>query len=196
MKRIIISYSQEELDFIQANCTLSRKDLTALFNSTFNRNLSKSNISGLCKRKRWLTGRDGRFKKGNIPSPLCRPRGPNAGSFKKGNTPANHLPVGSEVVRTKDKLLQVKVAEPNVWRLKHRLVWEQANGPVPEGMLILFVDGNNQNCDINNLKLVSRREHLALNQREYKHVDSSIKPSVLLTAKLDVKVREMQEAQE
>jgi hypothetical protein len=32
----------------------------------------------------------------------------------------------------------VKVAEPNVFKLKHRIVWEKANGPIPENHVIAF----------------------------------------------------------
>ncbi len=47
--------------------------------------------------------------------------------------------------------IQVKVAEPNVWRYKHHITWENANGPIPEGFLVDFVDGDSENCDIENL---------------------------------------------
>ena len=42
---------------------------------------------------------------------------------------------------------------------KHRVVWEQAHGPIPEGYLVKFKDGNRMNCSIDNLYLVSRADH-------------------------------------
>ena len=47
--------------------------------------------------------------------------------FRKGNVPATHRPVGTETLRS-DGYIWVKVEEPNKWRLKQRLLWEQHNG--------------------------------------------------------------------
>ena len=50
--------------------------------------------------------------------------------FKKGNIPGNHKPVGYERI-TKDGYIEVKTAEPNVFELKHRLIWAEHNGEIP-----------------------------------------------------------------
>lgn len=42
--------------------------------------------------------------------------------FKKGCIPKNHKEVGYERI-TRDGYIEVKTAEPNVFELKHRLVW-------------------------------------------------------------------------
>lgn len=79
--------------------------------------------------------------------------------FKKGNTPKNHREVGSERVG-KDGYLWVKVAEPNKWRCKHRIIWEEANGPIERGYNVQFKDGNPQNISLENLYLISRAQQL------------------------------------
>ncbi len=79
--------------------------------------------------------------------------------FRKGNVPRNHRPVGSERVNA-DGYVEVKVAEPNKWRMKHRVVWEEANGPIPEGYNIQFRNRNRQDVRIENLYLISRAEQL------------------------------------
>jgi len=61
-------------------------------------------------------------------------------------------PVGTEKIRS-NKYIYVKVAEPDVWRAKHHLIWEEAHGPIPEGDRIYFIDGNIRNCDLSNLAL-------------------------------------------
>lgn len=43
------------------------------------------------------------------------------------------------------------------------VVWEMHNGPIPKGHVIRFIDGNNLNCNIENLKLITRKEHAQLN---------------------------------
>jgi hypothetical protein len=63
------------------------------------------------------------------------------------------IPIGTE--RMNGDYIQVKVAEPNSWRSKHHLVWEEANGPLPDGHRLIFADGNPQNIALDNLVLMS-----------------------------------------
>lgn len=79
--------------------------------------------------------------------------------FKKGNTPGNHKPVGSERVNV-DGYIERKVAEPNKWESKHRIIWKQAHGDIPKGYNIQFKDGNPLNCILENLYIISRAEQM------------------------------------
>jgi hypothetical protein len=42
---------------------------------------------------------------------------------------------------------------------QHRLVWEQARGPIPKGYEIHHIDENRSNNDLSNLECLSHREH-------------------------------------
>lgn len=75
--------------------------------------------------------------------------------FQKGHIPANYRPVGSERVNA-DGYIEVKVADPNKWKLKHRVVWESVNGKIPKGSIIIFRDNDKSNTDIDNLLLIKR----------------------------------------
>ena len=44
-------------------------------------------------------------------------------------------------------------------KLLHRLIYEEANGKIPEGEIIHHIDGNPLNNNLNNLLMVSRSEH-------------------------------------
>ena len=44
------------------------------------------------------------------------------------------------------------MAEPRTFKAKHRLLWEQHYGPIPEGVNIVFIDGNPDNITIENLR--------------------------------------------
>lgn len=106
-----------------------------------------------------------RFKKGGIPANKGKRMSPEmyarcAGTmFKKGNQPVNHREVGSERINV-DGYVEIKVAEPNKWRLKHRVVWEQYNGAIPAGMNIQFKNGDSKDVRIENLYIISRAEQM------------------------------------
>jgi len=44
--------------------------------------------------------------------------------------------------------------------LAHRVLWEMANGPIPEGMQIDHIDRNRTNNDLTNLRLVDCADNL------------------------------------
>jgi hypothetical protein len=67
--------------------------------------------------------------------------------------------VGSERVNV-DGYIEVKIAEPNKWRQKQRVVWEAAHGPVPADSIVSFIDGNKQNCELSNLRVMTRADNL------------------------------------
>ena len=77
--------------------------------------------------------------------------------FKPGHRPANAKPVGYERIND-DGYILVKVSMDCKMVLKHRWVYEQAYGAIPEGYNIMFRDGNKLNCSLDNLELVSRGE--------------------------------------
>lgn len=183
-------YSDEMLEWLSANRTLEINEYTKLFNEAFNCDKTTGQLHSLRKRKGWKTGRTGHFEKGHKPSPLAKPKGPNKTSFKKGNKPHNWKPVGTEIIST-DGYRKVKVAEPNVWEFIHVKAWEESNGKIPEGMVIVFKDGNELNCSIDNLEIITRAEHLQLNKHNYKQCPEEIKPTVLGLAKLEVKTFEL-----
>lgn len=51
---------------------------------------------------------------------------------------------------------------------KHRWVWEQHNGPIPEGFVIHHKDGNIFNNDITNLELLPDGKHRSHHNNESK----------------------------
>lgn len=80
------------------------------------------------------------------------------------------VPVGSER-EGKDGYVVVKVREEATvpmskdnWELKHVHVYEQHFGPVPEGHVVYFADGDRRNFDPENLVAVPRRLVGLMNQ--------------------------------
>ena len=106
-----------------------------------------------------------RFKKGSGPPNKGKKMSPEVYEkvketmFKKGNSPVNHREVGSERINV-DGYIEIKVAEPNRWRLKHRFIWEQVNGEIPKGYNVQFKNHNTQDCRIENLYIISKAEQM------------------------------------
>lgn len=109
------------------------------------------------------------FKKGNAPankgkkiSEYCSAESLEKimkTTFKKNQVPANHKDIGYERI-TRDGYIERKVAEPNKFRLLHRIIWEKHNGPIPKGHNIQFKDGNRLNVNIENLYMISKSDQL------------------------------------
>lgn len=109
--------------------------------------------------------------------------------FKKGNRPANYMPVGSERING-DDYVDIKVADPNKWTGKHILIWEEHNGLVPEGHAILFGDGNRRNFDLDNLILVSRQQLAVLNKNRMIQNDADLTRTAILVVDVKRKIRD------
>ena len=88
--------------------------------------------------------------------------------FPKRNVPKNWKPIGWER-KTRDGYIEVKVRDDygenriKNFELKHRLLWEKINGPILNGMMVKFKDGNKENIVIENLFLASMGENLIEN---------------------------------
>lgn len=187
-------YTQSQLDFIKANCTLPADKLAALFNKQFKQDKTSQQLTSLRKRHGWKTGRTGRFEKGHTPSPLARPKGPNSASWKKGHRPHNMKPVGSKKYDTKNQYEWVKIADPDVWKMSHHLLFETHCGrKVKTGCLLRFKDGDKTNIVIDNIEEITLSENARLNQMHYKESPDALKPSIKLLAKVMARSGKMNE---
>lgn len=112
-----------------------------------------------------------RFKKGQTAwnAGLTLPNKPNSGNYTKGHIPANYKENGSITIRHnfKKKEVYAFIKINNEWVLYHRYIWEKTYGKIPKGLCLIFIDGNSLNTDINNLMLVTRKEHIIRNSRKY-----------------------------
>lgn len=176
-------YTPEMHRFIAGNVAgMKNKDLAAAVNRKFGTNITDTAIasykyhhglhSGLkledFQRKKGDPPNRTSFKKGHVPylkgKKGYHTPGSEKGWFKPGHTPRNKKPVGSERVDV-DGYVWIKVAEPNKYRQKHRVVWEAANGPIPSNCVVIFLDGNRLNVCLENLKMITKRELQMMNRK-------------------------------
>ena len=137
----------------------------------------------------------GRFEKGHVCHNKGKKMSPEvyekakATMFKKGNVPVNHKPVGTEEYRPGTGYVFVKVAEPNKWRLKQRVLWEEYyNEKLTNNDVIVFIDNNTRNFEIDNLCKLTRSELVRLNQDHYRCEDPEINKAAINIAKIRAKM--------
>lgn len=190
-------FPKEIHEFICANNkgkTLT--EITALVNETFGKTFTKKQLRCFRKNNHLVSGLTGRFGKGNVPANKGKKGWYAPGSekawFRKGNVPHNKVSVGTEVMTTMG-YIKVKVAEPDVWKFKHKMVWEKHNGKVPDGCVITFKDGDHRNCSIENLMCISFRENSQLNGRKLRTVSPELTEAGLALVRLENRVNELME---
>lgn len=196
--RKTLQYTADELDWIKRNAKRVRRRAHADFCQLFARtDVSLSNFNSLCKRMGWMTGRTGHYKTGSTPANKGKPMpyNPNSAAtrFKEGQAPHNTKYIGHERV-SRDGYVEISIDQVNPhtgyerrYVLKHKHLWEQANGPVPDGMCLKCLDGNRLNTDPSNWELISRRMLPFLNGHRGPHYDTTapeLKPVVMTLAKL------------
>jgi hypothetical protein len=152
-------YTPEQIQFLRDNLPgRPYKEMADLFNRFFKDSVSDQNMKDLARRNKLFNNLPQyRYKPGHVPA--------NKGKKRKPGE-KDSLPVGCE--RIKDGRMFVKTNMHKqghwIWKSKHELIWEAANGPVPKGHIVIFADKNKQNFDLDNLLLVSRKELGVMNR--------------------------------
>lgn len=175
------------------------KEITKMINEKFNENHNEGEIERTKQKLGLRSGVNCVFEKGHVPANkgkkwneyMTEEQQEKARKtcFKKGNVPKQHREVGEERI-TIDGYLEIKVAEPNKWALKHRLVYEEAYGKIPKGMNLMFADGNKLNLELDNLLLVTDNELLKMNRNNLIKKDKDLTKSGLALTKLMNKMYE------
>lgn len=144
------------------------------------------------------------FPKGHVPANkgLRRPgwtRGRMSETqFKKGHRPHTWVPVGTVAMNT-DGYLRRKIADhpgngtganSKNWEFVHKRVWEDAHGPIPKGHRIWWKDGNHENCALENLELLSDKEHMA--RTTIHRLPKELKDTIMLAGALKRRIRRME----
>lgn len=139
------------------------------------------------RRPGWAPGRmaETQFKKGSM----------------SGSAQHNYLPIGSERL-SRDGYLERKVTDdPSLaparrWVAVHRIVWEQANGPIPSGHAVAFLPGRKstdvEKITLDAVELVSRAELMRRNT--YHNYPKEVVQLIQLKGALNRKINRRSEA--
>lgn len=185
-------------DFIRENAAgRTTQELTELINKRFGKEtITASKTRAYMKNHKIKNGLDCKFKKGNEPwnkGISCEmPQAAVEHQFKKGDKPHNFKEKGT-ISKTTDGYLIIKVKtegkQRECWELLHRYVWEKANGEIPAGKMVTFLDGDKENCDISNLALIDNEINLELHRRKLRTQYAEITKTGIKVAELVQAVR-------
>lgn len=191
-------FTPKMLDFLREGYRrLSLADLAAAFNREFGTDRSEVSIRAATRNHNMKSGRTGLFKPGHI-SWNTGMKGYQAGGravetqFKKGERHGaaqhNYKPIGSTRI-SKDGYIERKVTDDHPvparrWIGEHRLVWEAANGPVPDGHVVVFLDGDKLNVNLENLRCVPRGVLATLNKLGMNETSGEARKAAILTAEV------------
>lgn len=188
----------------------SHREISALMSERFGTYFDADKVKGAINRYHLNTGRTGFFEKGDEPAnkgkswdeqglPEEVRERMRTTCFKPGSIPSNHRPVGSERIG-KDGYVWTKVRDTfdpsgygdwrDLWKPKHRAVWERENGPLPEGMIVVFVDGDIHNFDPDNLMAMTKANHMVICHQGIAYADRDSCEAALAIAQLQQKVYE------
>ncbi|MGK4359195.1 HNH endonuclease signature motif containing protein [Ectopseudomonas chengduensis] len=178
--------------------------------------LAKANLMGLHKSQAFIeqhcrnldpeTGAAFRFQKGHTTWNKGM-KGWKAGGrsaetrFTKGqvNGRAAQLlqPIGAERT-TKDGIRQRKVRDDGPpqqrWKSVHSIMWEERNGPIPKGHIVVFRDGNTTHIEHENFELITRAELMRRNTIH--NYPPELKAVIRTVAKLKRTIREVEQDEE
>lgn len=140
----------------------------------------------------------GQFAKGFTPWNKGR-KGLNLGGekgwFQKGQKPKTTRIIGSERIDKRDGTIQVKVSDRK-WVSKQRCLWEEKNGKIPKGHVVIFANGDKRDFSEENLICVSRQQLMVLNKQKLITGDAGLTKSGVLVADLLLGIRDKEKGDE
>lgn len=193
--QITVMTPEQQAYFAEVNEGRTREEVYALMIERFGTSPTPKQIRAYRRNHNMPCGVNTRYKPGQpgatkgLSMKKYHTDAVKARYFKKGQKPWNTVPVGTEVVASVG-YVKVKVAEPNVWRWKHRMIWEEANGPVPEGMCLLFLNGDRTDVRLENLACVQMGTNTYLSNQGLLVGDPEITKAAVAIKELQRKIKD------
>jgi hypothetical protein len=145
---------------------MKRRQLYDLFVKRFDRgDVTFQNMMDVCKRHRFLTGRD-----------------------------RITMPIGTERL-TNGGFVMIKVRDEHGadnrknFTMKHIWLWEQQNGPVPNGHRLKCLDGNKKNTAPSNWECVPNGVLARMHKRNFDDAPAELKCTIIAVSKLEHELR-------
>lgn len=147
-----------------------------------------------------------RFPPGHVPAnkglrrPGYAPGRMRETQFKKGQFPIGKDPafyvLGALRVNA-DGYIDMRISFEHGalgWTALHRILWQDAHGPIPKGHVLIFKDGDSLNVCLENLELLTLRENMARNT--IARFPPALRAAIQLARKAERKIREREQRQD
>jgi len=194
----ITLFAPEQVDFIKrAYRSMERRDVLRILNQWWDEDFTDAQLRAFLSNHKIHSGRTGHFEKGHTVqrnNPV--PKGDGPGRFKRGTlngaAARNYVPIGS-LRWSKDGYLERKVTDdPSLWPARrwvgeHRLMWEAAHGPIPDGHVVVFLDGDPCNLELDNLRAVPRGVLGLMNKRWPGATHGESRKAAILACELELR---------
>ena len=205
-------YPKGMYEFVRDNSWgVSSKDMAEMVNKKFGTDFSETMMKQFRQRQGIKSGEKGWYRKGNEPAnkgkhledylPAEKAAEVReriaATQFKKGHSPHNEMPVGTITKNPDGYLIRKKKmtgGQWERWEFLHKDVWKEHHGEIPEGMVVVFKNHNKENCDIENLMLVSRAELLMMARKGYFAEDPDLTEAGARLVRLKIKASKRKKA--
>ena len=164
--------NEEEKYILEIYKGRTTDEITDLFNKKFNRNIKVSQIKAYKSHNKLKSKVD--FK------------------FMAGKKPHNFKPIGSEFTTYDNgiKTTYIKVGNPNTWEKKQKYLYKKYKGDVPKGASVIFLDGDRDNFELDNLYMLTKREKLMMCSTNSFFENKEMNKTSILVAKLRIKMKE------
>lgn len=162
-------FPQEIAEYIFRNHKgIGPTEMTGILHQKFGTEYKQTQVAAFYKNHRLDSGLTGRYEKGNVPpnkgkTGICY-SGSEKGHFQKGHRPYNTTPIGT-IRKKSDGFYWEKMGEgARDWKQLHILLWERDGREIPQGHVLIFKDGDKENCVLENLMLITRAENAVMNR--------------------------------
>lgn len=180
-----ITYTPEMIEFMRSKKHLQRKEIARLLNEKYGTKASMKTVSLVMVRNGIRTESGGKFKKGVAPwnKGVKGYMGAGSTSFKKGHEPHNFKPIG--FTRTgKDGYRIIKTEKGFI--PEARYIYEKHHGvKLSKNENVIYLDGNNQNTSIENLRAVTRAENMLMAVNKFHQIPVELKDAAIQVVKLE-----------
>ena len=98
--------------------------------------------------------------------------------------------IGDEYINSEGYIM-IKLDNPTRWVHKHRYLYEQAHGEIAKDKVLIFLDGNKQNLNLDNLKCITRKQLIKMNQNKLFYNNAELTNTGAELANLMLKINEV-----
>ena len=157
-------------------------EIAELMSIKFNYEFRKSQIKSIMAKHKITNNMKNKVPKGTEPW--------NKG-IKLGNSHIHNLKNTGDEYISSNGFTMIKLDNPTRWVQKHRYLYEQTFGEIPKDKVLIFLDGNKQNLNLDNLKCITRKQLIKMNQNKLFFNNAELTEAGAELANLMLKINEV-----